>query len=169
MIDAQKKEDDNREKQLKANYNAQLSAFSNLMGSMEGLFAENTVAYKASATAKALIDTYLAANEVFAQQQGGLPTRIAAMAATIAQGLANVMAIWKTDTKNPSVSNTTVAAATATPQVDNTPYTYARTVQTVASEEILNQSSEPIKVFVTESDITETQNRVRARVLESEW
>lgn len=169
MIASQKKEDDNREKQLKANYNAQLSAFSNLMGSMEGLFAENTVAYKASATAKALIDTYLAANEVFAQQQGGLPTRIAAMAATIAQGLANVMAIWKTDTKNPSVSNTTVAAATATPQVDNTPYTYARTVQTVASEEILNQGSEPMKVYVLESDITNAQNKARARVVESEF
>lgn len=169
MIASQKKEDDNREKQLKANYNAQLSAFSNLMGSMEGLFAENTVAYKASATAKALIDTYLAANEVFAQQQGGLPTRIAAMAATIAQGLANVMAIWKTDTKNPSVSNTTVAAATAAPQVDNTPYTYARTVQTVASEEILNQSSEPMKVYVLESDITNAQNKSKVRVMESEW
>ena len=169
MIASQKKEDDNREKQLKANYNAQLSAFSNLMGSMEGLFAENTVAYKASATAKALIDTYLAANEVFAQQQGGLPTRIAAMAATIAQGLANVMAIWKTDTKNPSVSNTTIAAATATPQADNTPYTYARTVQTVASEEILNQSSEPMKVYVLESDITNAQNKSKVRVMESEW
>ena len=169
MIASQKKEDDNRQKQLKANYNAQLSAFSNLMGSMEGLFAENTVAYKASATAKALIDTYLAANEVFAQQQGGLPTRIAAMAATIAQGLANVMAIWKTDTKNPSVSNTTIAAATATPQADNTPYTYARTVQTVASEEILNQSSEPMKVYVLESDIPTAQNKSKVRVMESEW
>lgn len=169
MIDAQNKDDKERTKALRSNYNAQLGAFSNLIGSMSSLFEQNTVAYKATATAKALLDTYMAANAVLAQQTGGYIARAAAMAATIATGIANVMAIWRTDTKNPSVSTSTQAAATSVPTVDETPYSYAQTVQTVASEEVINREQTPIKVYVTESDITETQNKVRARVVESSW
>lgn len=169
MIDSQNADDRNRTKQLRANFNAQLGAYSNLMDSMSALFEENTVAYKMTATAKALIDTFLAANAVLAEQQGGLIARSVAMAATIAAGIANVMAIWKTDTKNPSVSTSTVATATATPQVNETPYSYAQTVQTVAAEETLNQGNEPLKVYVLESDITNAQNKMKVRVAESEW
>lgn len=169
MIESQTADDRARTKDLRANYNAQLNAYSNLLGTMSNLFEENTVAYKLTATAKALIDTYLAANAVLAEQQGGAVTRAVAMAATIAAGMANVMAIWKTDTKNPGVTTTTAAAATAVPEVDNTPYTYARTVQTAAAEETINPSTEPVQVYVLESDITEAQNRIRARVRESEW
>lgn len=169
MILSMDADDKNRTKQLRANYQAQLGAYSDLMGSMSDLFEENTVAYKLTATAKALIDTYMAANAVLAEQQGGVIARTAAMAATIAAGVANVMAIWKTDTKNPSVSQNTVAAATSTPQVDNTPYSYSQTVQTVAAEETLNQNTEPIQVYVLESDITSAQNKARVRVAESSF
>lgn len=169
MIESQNADDKQRTKQLKAIYNSQLSAYSNLMGAMSALFEENTVAYKLTSTAKALIDTYLAANAVLAEQQGGYIARAVAMAATIATGLANVMAIWKTDTKNPSVSTGTQATATAAPQVDNTPYTYARTVQTVAGEETINNANNELKVYVLESDITSAQNKAKVRVAESEW
>lgn len=169
LINAQNADDKARTKQLKANFNAQLSAYSNLMGSMSELFEENTVAYKLTATAKALIDTFLAANAVLAEQQGGVIARTVAMAATIAAGIANVMAIWKTDTKNPSVSTSTQQAATSVPQVDETPYSYSQTVQTVAAEETLNATSEPLKVYVLESDITEAQNRSKVRVAESSY
>lgn len=169
MIDAQNKDDKERTKALRANYNAQLGAFSNLMGSMSSLFEQNTVAYKATATAKALLDTYMAANAVLAQQTGGYIARAAAMAATIATGIANVMAIWKTDTKNPSVSTSTQAAATSVPTVDETPYSYAQTVQTVASEEVINREQTPMKVYVLESDITEAQNKQKVRVSESSF
>lgn len=169
LIDAQNADDRQRTKQLKANFNTQLSAYSNLMGSMAELFEENTVAYKLTATAKALIDTFLAANAVLAEQQGGVVARVVAMAATIAAGIANVMAIWKTDTKNPSVSTSTQQAATSTPAVDETPYSYSQTVQTVAAEETLNQTSEPLKVYVLESDITDAQNKAKVRVDESSF
>lgn len=169
MVDSQTADDKARMKALKANYNAQLSAFSGLMDAMSGLFEENTIAYKATATAKALIDTYLAANAVLAEQQGGVIARTVAMAATIAAGIANVIAIWKTDPKNPSVSTNTQRAATSVPSVDNTPYSYSRTVQTVAAEETLNQSQEPTRVYVLESDITDAQNRAKVRVAESSW
>ena len=169
MIDAQNKDDKERTKALRSNYNAQLGAFSNLMGSMSSLFEQNTVAYKATATAKALLDTYMAANAVLAQQTGGYIARAAAMAATIATGIANVIAIWRTDTKNPSVSTSTQAAATSVPTVDETPYSYAQTVQTVAAEETLNQGNEPLQVYVLESDITNAQNKAKVRVAESSW
>lgn len=169
ITDAQNKNDKDRTKSLRANYSAQLGAFSNLMDSMSGLFEENTIAYKATATAKAIIDTFLAANAVLAETPGGIVARAVAMAATIAAGIANVMAIWKTDTKNPSAPTTTSVAATSTPQVDNTPYTYARTVQTVAAEETLNQSGEEMRVYVLESDITNAQNKAKVRVAESSW
>ena len=169
LTDAQNKDDKERTKALRANYQAQLGAFSNLMGSMSSLFEENTVAYKATATAKALLDTYMAANAVLAQQTGGYIARAAAMAATIATGIANVIAIWKTDTKNPSISTSTQAAATTVPTVDETPYSYAQTVQTVAAEETLNQGNEPLQVYVLESDITNAQNKAKVRVAESSW
>ena len=169
LIDNQNADDKARTKQLKANFNTQLSAYSNLMGSMASLFEENTVAYKLTATAKALIDTFLAANAVLAEQQGGWIARAAAMAATITAGIANVMAIWKTDTKNPSITTSTQQNATSVPQVDDTPYTYAQTVQTVSAEESLNQSQEPMKVYVLESDITDAQNKSKVRVAESSF
>lgn len=168
LSDNMQKTDTNRTKQLKAAYNAQLGAFSDLLGNMSNLFDKNTIAYKATATAKAILDTYMAANAALANA-GGLPWGAIPMAATIAAGIANVMQIWKTDTKNPSVPTSTQATATAVPTVDETPYTYAQTVQTVASEEVINREQTPIKVYVTESDITETQNKVRARVVESTW
>lgn len=169
MIEGMNADDKARKNQLKANYAAELSAYSNLMGAMSELFDQNTLAYKVSATAKALIDTYLAANEVLAQQQGGVIARTAAMAAAIVAGLSNVYAIWRTDTKNPSISDTTSQAATRTPTVDSTPYSYSRTVQTVAAEETINQTAEPVKVYVLESDITAAQNRNKVRVAESSW
>lgn len=169
MIEGQNQADKDRSKKLKANFNTQLSAYSNLMDSMSQLFEQNTVAYKVTATAKAVIDTFLAANAVLAEQQGGVIARTVAMAATIAAGIANVIAIWKTDTKNPSVPTSTQAAATATPAVDNTPYSYAQTVQTVASEEVINQTSQPVKVYVLESDITDAQNKAKVRVAESSF
>ena len=165
---AMTKEDKERTKQMKGFYNSQMSAFSDLLGNMSSLFEKNTIAYKATATAKAVLDTYMAANAALANA-GGLPWGAIPMAATIAAGLANVMAIWKTDTKNPSVPTSTQEAATSTPQVDETPYSYAQTVQTVASEEVINREQTPMKVYVLESDITEAQNKAKVRVAESSW
>lgn len=159
----QKAVEKDRLKAQRQNYRAQLSAYSALMESMTELFGENTLAYKASATAKAIIDTYLAANAVLAEQQGGYIARAVAMAATIASGIANVIAIWKTDTSGASgasgISSSASVAAISTPTVaDSTPYSYSRTLQTEEEEEKLNQ---PIYVSVT--DINNVQNKVKVR------
>lgn len=169
MIEGQNADDKKRNKQMTALYRSELGTYENLMGSMSSLFEENTLAYKTTATAQALINTYLGATAAFTQTPGEIWVKTAAAAAAIATGLANVMAIWKTDVKSPQVTDSTVAAATTTPKVDDTPYSYSQTVQTVAAEETLNQSNDPLRVYVLESDITNAQNKAKVRVAESEW
>ena len=169
MIASQNAIDKTRKKAVWSNVNSQLQAYSDFFGAMEELYEEDSLNHKIMGTAKALIDTFVAANSVLAQQPGGYITKAIAMAATIAAGIANVIAIWKTDTNNPSVSTSTAQMATATPSVDETPYSYAQTVQTAAAEETINAASEPTKVYVLESDITDAQERAKARVAESEF
>lgn len=165
LMDATNKAEKQRAIEQKKNFNATLSAYGGMLDGMSQLFEENTVAYKITATAKALIDTFLAATEVLAQQQGGMIARTAAMAGVLAAGIANVVAIWKVDPKGensmPSAGGATAAAAEAPSIVDSTPYTYSRTLQTEEEEEQLNQ---PIYVSVT--DINNMQNRVK--VVENE-
>lgn len=72
------------------NADAQLSAFSNLAGSLSGLAGDN----KELAAASAIIDTYAGANKAFAQ--GGV-AGFATGAAIIASGLANLQKIYSTE------------------------------------------------------------------------
>ena len=163
MKEKTQKADEGRAKDQKKVFNATLDAYGGMLDGMQNLFEENTIAYKVTATAKAIIDTFTAANAVLAEQAGGVVARIAAMAGVIAAGVANVVSIWKVNPKSenstPSADSSAVAQA---PQIiDSTPYTYTRTLQTQEEEDALNQ---PIYVSVT--DINNVQNRVR--VVENE-
>ena len=166
MRDATTKADDERTLALKDNFKSILSSYGGMLDGMSSLFEENTVAYKLTATAKAIIDTYLAATAVMAEQAGGIGARLAAMAGVIAAGVANVVEIWKVNPKGenatPSVASSAVAQAPAI--VDSTPYTYSRNVMTEEEEERLNQP-----MFVSVVDINNVQNRVRVTEEESTW
>lgn len=156
------KSDRARTKAVKASYNQQLGAFSDLLGAMEGLMDENTIAYKATAIAKAIIDTFLAANQALTLPP---PANWIQMAAVITTGLANVASIIKTD----PTGETSAPAAPATPTpvqnfVQEQPYTYSRQVQTVEEEELLNHN-----YVVSVVDINNAQNKVRVRESESTW
>ncbi len=146
---------------------SELANYANLFDSVSGLFEQNTIAYKATATAKALINTYLAATGALADTPGGPIARGVAMASTIAAGLAQVIAIWKTNPKGeqtvPSASNSTPAIAEPT-VYETQPYTYTRTAQTFEEEEKLNQP-----IFVSVTDINNVQNKVRVTEDESTW
>jgi hypothetical protein len=78
---------------------AKLSAISNVLGQTAGLFKKQTVAYKALASAQALIQTYQSAQSVFTgfttQIPGpvGMALGIAAAIAAVAAGLSNVAKI----------------------------------------------------------------------------
>ena len=150
-----------RAKDQKANFTATLNAYGGMLDGMSKLFEENTIAYKITATAKAIIDTYLAANAVMAEQQGGLAARLAAAAGIIAEGVANVVSIWKVNPSGengtPSADGTPSVVAQAPQVIDETPYTYSRNLQT--EEEKEEELNRPI--FVSVTDINNVQNRVR--------
>lgn len=166
LMDKTNKAQKNRAKDQKANFNATLGAYGSMLDGMSQLFEENTIAYKVTATAKAIIDTFLAANAVLAEQQGGLVARLAAAAGVVAAGVANVVAIWKVNPsgENSAPSASAGAVAQAPQVIDDTPYTYSRNLQTEEEEEQLNQ---PIYVSVT--DINNVQNKVKVVEEESTW
>jgi hypothetical protein len=166
MIDTQNKADKDRAKLLKTLQRNELKGYADLFDSVSGLFEQNTVAYKATATAKALINTYLAATGAFADTPGGPIARGVAMAATIAAGLAQVMAIWKVNPKgetSPSAASAPVSVAEPV-MIESQPFTYTREAQTFEEEDRLNQP-----MFVSVTDINNVQNRVKVTESESSW
>jgi phage tail protein X len=68
-----------------------MALLSGMLGQMASIFGENTIAYKAFASAQAVIDTYLAANNALAQLP--VPLNFVGAAVSIATGLANVAKI----------------------------------------------------------------------------
>lgn len=168
MIDTQNKADKSRAKTLEALQRSELQGYANLFDSVSGLFEKNTVAYKATATAKALINTYLAATGALADTPGGPIARGVAMAATLAAGIAQVISIWKTNPKGESgVPSAAVSSAPTVAEpvmVESEPYVYTRTAQTFEEEDQLNQ---PLWVSVT--DINSVQNKVKVVEDESSW
>lgn len=143
-----------------------IGIYGDALDNISSLFEEDSVAFKAIATAKAIISTYLAANESFANA-GGAPWGFIPMAASIAAGIANVVSIWKVnaagETSVPSSSNSTPSVAM--PTVEETqPYVYSRTLQTEEEIEELNRPQ-----FVAVKDIEDGLNKVRVTERESSF
>lgn len=154
-----------RAKNLKALQKSEIKGYADLFDAVSGLFEQNTVAYKATATAKALINTYLAATSALAETPGGYVAKGIALAATLATGIAQVMQIWKTDVKNPSISTASSTPAIAEPSIQQqNPYTYSRQLQTEDEEDLLNQP-----IWVSVADIDNALNKVKVRDQESSW
>ena len=150
-------------KNLKALQKSEIKGYADLFDAVSGLFEQNTVAYKATAVAKAIINTYLAASSALADTPGGPIAKGIAMAATIAAGLANVVSILKVDAKGESNAPSSSTPAIAEPTVyQQNPYTYTRTVQTYEEEDALNQP-----VWVSVQDISRGLNKVNVRDSES--
>lgn len=78
----------------------------------------------------------------------------AAAAAALASGYANVKAIYSTNADGSNVS-TSIAAPAA---LNTTPISYTKELLGDKEKDVINQ---PIKCFVVESDITDTQNKVK--------
>jgi len=163
MLTVQQSEKE-RVKTLKALQKSELQGYANFFDAVSGLFEQNTIAYKATATAKALINTYLAASSALAETPGDAIAKAVAMAATIANGIAQVYSIWKVDpTGESNIPTTNTAVAEPSVRQEN-PYTYTRTVQTYEEEDKLNQP-----MFVSVTDINNVQNRVRVTEQESSF
>lgn len=161
MRDKTQQAEEKRAKDQKTVFNATLNAYGGMLDGMQNLFEENTIAYKVTATAKAIIDTFTAANAVLAEQAGGVVARVAAMAGVIAAGVANVVSIWKVNPKSENSTPSAGASAVAEPPqiIDSTPYTYTRSLQTEEEqEEILNRP-----IWVSVEEISNKQNMVQVR------
>ena len=146
-----------RKKSQDALIKSQLKGYEDLFSSVSELFEQDTYAYKATATAKALIATYLAANDALANTPGGAIAKGVAMAATLAAGLANVISIWKVNPSGENGVSSSSAPTIAEPAVQETnPYSYTRQVQTYQEADELNR---PLWISVV--DIDRAQERVR--------
>lgn len=139
-----------------------ISTASSTLKSLSSLMKEESKASKAAAAAAATIDTYQAANAAY-KAMAGIPVVgpalgiAAALAATLA-GAANVKQILKADPENVDGNVASTASATPNLSLDSMmPMQYTRNLQTDTELDEMNQST---KVYVTEEDITTTQNKV---------
>ncbi len=171
-----------REHSINAKYNAQeardkealeqtkLRIASSALNSLASILGEQTEAGKIAATAAAIIDTYAAANAAYKSMAGipivGPALGAAAAGAAILAGIANVKKIMSTDPNNPNTSTTATPQVNYADTVDITHYRDLTASSEVQSLETQAAFSRDQRVYVVESDITDTQNRVR--VAESE-
>lgn len=151
-----------------------LTVTRDVLSSAASLFGEQSTAGKAMAVAAATIDTYKAANSAYAAMAGipivGPALGIAAAAAAVISGIANVKNILAVDPEG----STSASVSTSTPQTQtftSLPTEMLGTVVASETEYDINASNaeNPVKVYVTEEDITNTQNTVRTSVAESSF
>lgn len=147
------------------------STLTGALASMARMEAENaeegskkqkiaTGAYKAFAITQAVVDTYKGANEAYTAMASipyvGPALGIAAAAAAIASGIANVMAIKRESIS--SSSTTTSGSSVSAPSALNTPpIDYTRNL---IGDKELDSLNQPIKCYVLESDIRNVSNKV---------
>jgi len=115
-------------------------------------------AYKAFAITQAIADTWKGANEAYAAMASipyvGPALGIAASAAAVIAGLANVRAIM-----SESMSSTSQTASVSAPApMETAPIEYTRNL---VGDKELDEINQPIRCYVLESDISKTQNKVK--------
>jgi hypothetical protein len=141
--------------------NAQIAA--QLLGTVSDIVGKNTAAGKATAIAATTIDTYLGAQKAYASQlipgDPSSPIRAAIAAAiAVAGGIKNVRAIARTPIPGggggasaPSISAAAPAVTSAVPTIGTSPVTALGTMM---------QNQPPLRAFVVESEVTNSQKRV---------
>lgn len=143
-------------------YNATVQATANVFGGVAdavgAIWGEQSEAAKGFQAAQAVFNALSAANGAYSSMASipyvGPVLGAAAAAAALASGYANVKAIYATNADGSNVS-TSIAAPAA---LNTTPISYTKELLGDKEKDVINQ---PIKCFVTETDITETQNKVK--------
>lgn len=164
----EKKQEDQRVKDKKLAMKTSLDVASNIAGGLASIFGENTKAGKIAATAQATIDTYKAANAAYASMAGipivGPALGAAAAAMAVASGVMNVKKIWavKEDKpNNPSSSSDSAASQSIVrPNISLSDVIPTQLTQNVMTDNELSELNKPTRVYVTETDISDTMNRV---------
>lgn len=148
---------------------ASLDIASSTFGAMASILGEESKAGKAFATAQATIDTFKAANSAYAAMAGipivGPALGIAAAAAAIASGIANVKKIWEVpEDGEQTTMPTPVSSAPASvvrPSINLADTLPTQLTQNFMTDSELSELNNPTKVYVTENDISETMNKVQ--------
>ena len=148
---------------------AAIDIASSTFGSMASILGEESKAGKAFATAQATIDTFKAANSAYAAMAGipivGPALGIAAATAAIISGIANVKKIWEVkddgeQTTMPS-SVSSAPASVVRPSINLADSLPTQLTQNFMTDSELSELNNPTKVYVTETDISETMNKVQ--------
>lgn len=139
---------------------------SSMFGSLSSILGEESKAGKAFAVAQATIDTYKAANSAYAAMSGikfvGPALGIAAAAAAIAAGIANVKKILEVpdDGKETSTPSSSVSQSIVRPNISLSDTIPTQLTQNLMTDTELSELNKPTRVYVTETDISDTMNRV---------
>ena len=156
----------NEEKKLKQQQvSATISTTKSMLSAVSDLMKDGSKEQKGVASAIATMDALQAANGAYAAMASipvvGPALGIAAAAAALASGYANVKAIWAVDESGSNTPSLSTASVTPTFNAEQAmPVEYTRNVMTDSEMENLNQ---PTKVYVLESDITDAQKTVEVR------
>lgn len=160
----EKAKEEEKKKVRQLQYSATLNVAKNTFESVSKLAKEGSTTQKALAVAGATIDTYQSAvgayNAVVGIKPVGPFIAPIAAAAAVASGIANVKQILSVDAENGETSSPTGSGVSVTPSFNAEqamPIEYTRNILTSAETDELNK---PQRVYVLESDITETQNKV---------
>lgn len=164
----EKKEEDQRVKDKKLAMKTSLDVASNIASGLASIFGENTKAGKIAATAQATIDTYKAANSAYASMAGipvvGPALGAAAAAMAVASGVMNVKKIWavkEDQPNNPSSSSDSAASQSIVrPNISLSDVIPTQLTQNVMTDSELSELNKSTKVYVTETDISDTMNKV---------
>jgi hypothetical protein len=151
------------EKQLKEAKILELEAYANVLNQASGLLGKSTVEGKALAIAQATISTYTAISKTLAAF-AGVPIPGYAIAQAIATGVAGFAAVKNIiDTPIPSTSGGSGGGGGAgvAPSAPRIPQSFSGARIGGNSEVITTNKGEIQKVIVTETDITQTQNKVK--------
>ena len=145
---------------------AKLDIAKNTLSSLSSIIGEQTAVGKAAAIAATTIDTYQSATAAYKAMAGipvvGPALGAAAAAAAVISGIANVKRILSVskDGSNASTIVNTSSPTAATPNInlaESMPIQFTRELLTDTETTNLNHAQ---KVYVLESDITSTQNKV---------
>lgn len=156
----------NEEKKLKQQQvTATISTTKSMLSAVSDLMKDGSKEQKGVASAIATMDALQAANGAYAAMASipvvGPALGIAAAAAALAAGYANVKAIWAVDESGSNTPSLSTASVTPTFNAEQAmPVEYTRNVMTDSEMETINQ---PTKVYVLESDITDAQKTVEVR------
>lgn len=141
---------------------------SSMFGSLSSILGEESKAGKAFAVAQATIDTFKAANSAYASLAGipvvGPGLGAAAAAAAVLAGVANVKKILEVpddgkETSSPSASVT--SQSIVRPNISLSDTIPTQLTQNLMTDTELSELNKPTRVYVTETDISDTMNKVK--------